>query len=106
MFQLFRTYVAIVSFGCFKVDQGCCACCNVSHLPQLPTAAAEAPCMEGSGAAGVEGHGKQESVGEWRKRAPPMRATGTGAGVWTRGSTRTSGLQCCRKPIDVMEAPR
>ena len=71
MLQLFHLDVS-------KIDSRCCVCCNVSHLPQLPTAAARAPCMEGSCAAGVEGVG---SVGEWRERALPVRAVGAGAGV-------------------------
>jgi hypothetical protein len=40
----------------------------VSHLLQPLATATEAACMEGSGAVGVEGHGKKGSVGEWRGR--------------------------------------
>jgi hypothetical protein len=113
VFQAHFSNVSAVSYICcncfiwmFQSRSRCCVCCNMSHLPQLPTAATGAPCMEGSGAADMEGHRKQESVGEWRER-PHLcvqqalaRASGRG------GSTRTSGLQCYGKPIDVMEAPR
>jgi hypothetical protein len=50
--------------------------------------------MERSGVAGVEGHGKQESLGERHEQAPPVRAAGAGASVtvgadiWTHGSVR------------------
>jgi hypothetical protein len=50
----------------------------VSHLPQPLAAATEATCMEGSGAVGVEGHGKKGSVG------------GSGAGVRTQGPSGTN----------------
>jgi hypothetical protein len=81
VFQVFSCVFACVSctyFECFsyfvrilqlfhldvsKIDSGCRACCNVSHLPQLPTAAARAPCMEGSGVASVEGAGSREAWG-------------------------------------------
>jgi hypothetical protein len=67
MFQLFRTYVAIVFIWMFlKVDRRYCVCCNMSHLSQLPAVAARVPCMEGSVAVGMEGRGKQGSMGEWR----------------------------------------
>ena len=57
-FRYFARMLQLFHLDVSKVDSRCCACCNVSHLPQLPTAAAGAPCMEGSGAAGVKGHGK------------------------------------------------
>jgi hypothetical protein len=53
----------------------------VRHLPQLPFVAAGAPCMEVSGATGVEGRGKQGSMGEWRGRAPPVRAAGASTSI-------------------------
>jgi hypothetical protein len=45
VFQLFRMNVANVSSGYFKSRSGCCTCCNVTHLPQLPVPAACASCM-------------------------------------------------------------
>ena len=91
MFQLFIRMLQLFHFDVLKVDQECCACCNVSHLSQPPAAATGAPCMEESDAAGVEGCGNQGSVREWCERAPPMRAVGAGAVSGRRGSVRTSG---------------
>jgi hypothetical protein len=67
--------VSYICCNCFyldvlKVDRGCCACCNASHLPQLPAAAARGLCMEGSGAADVEGCG---SIEAWRSGAGEPR---------------------------------
>ena len=59
MLQLFYLDVS-------KVDRGCCACCNMSHLPQLPVAVAGAPCMEGSGSAVMKGHGEAWGSGASR----------------------------------------
>jgi hypothetical protein len=64
MFKLFRTYVAIVLFECFKNRLRYYACYNVSDLLQLHVAAAGASCTEGRGAACVEGRGKEGSVEE------------------------------------------
>jgi hypothetical protein len=52
VFQLFCTNVASVSFKCFKSSLRCCTCCKVTHLPQLPAAAAWASCMHVGGAEG------------------------------------------------------
>jgi hypothetical protein len=76
MFQLFRIMLQLFHLDISKVYRECCACGNVSHLPELSAADAGASCMEGSDTAGVEGRGKQGSVGEWRGRAPPVRAAG------------------------------
>jgi hypothetical protein len=46
-----------------KVDRGCCACCSVNHLSRPPATVVGVPCMEVSGAANLEGRGKQGSVG-------------------------------------------
>jgi hypothetical protein len=84
MFRMFHLSVCMLQLfhlDILKVNRMCCACCNVSHMPQLPAAAAGAPCMEGSGAADVEACGKQESVGEWRRWAPPVRVAGVGTSV-------------------------
>jgi hypothetical protein len=57
----------------------------VRHLPQLPAATARTPCMEGISVGGMEGREKQGSVGDLRRRAPPMLAAGVGADIRTRG---------------------
>jgi hypothetical protein len=64
VFACVHAHVSYVCCTCVhldvsKVDRGCCAYCNVSHLPQL----LRALCMEGSGAAGVEGHRSREARG-------------------------------------------
>ena len=46
-----------------------------------PVVAGGAPCMERSGAVGVERRGKQGSVGEWHERASPLCVVGAGAGI-------------------------
>jgi hypothetical protein len=71
-FECFSCFVRMLQFfnlDVSKIDWGCRAYCNVSHLPQPLAAAARVLCMEGSGAAGVEGHGKQGSVGYVRASA-------------------------------------
>jgi hypothetical protein len=46
-----------------KVDRGCCACYNVSHLSRPPATVVGVPCMEVSGAANLKGRGSREAWG-------------------------------------------
>jgi len=79
MFQLFRTYIAIVSFGCFK-SRSEMLCMLQCKLPD----AVHGEWHSGS----LEGRGKH---GEWREQAPLVRAVGASAGVRHGGSVQTFG---------------
>ena len=81
LFQLFRTYVAIVSFGCFKsrFEVLCMLQCE-------PLATCHSCLLQLLGHRAWRGAAQQAwrgmgSVGEWRGRTLTVRAAGAGAGV-------------------------
>jgi hypothetical protein len=67
----------MVSFECFTSRSGVLSMLQCESL----AAAARMLCIEGGGTAGIEGRGKQGSVGEWLGRAPSVRAAGAGVGI-------------------------
>jgi hypothetical protein len=102
VFQAHVSNVSVVSYvryNCFrldvsKVDRGCCACCNMSHLPQLSVVVA-------SGAVhGGERRGRHGGSQEAGKRGEVSRA-GPASRCWRRrpDARAPSGLPL---PIPVM----
>ena len=81
MFQLFRTYIAIVSFVCFK-----------SRTKMLCMLQCELPgAVHGGERRSKRGGGRKAGKhGEWREPAPPVRAVGASAGI-REGSVQTFG---------------
>jgi hypothetical protein len=79
VFQLFRTYVASVSFRCCKSKSWCCTCCSGTHLRRPPVA------LLGSSAC----------VWVWRGRL--VRARGTKRGPATM---RAWDTERCRHPCE------
>jgi len=59
-----NVFFARIYLNVSKVNRGYYACCNMSHLPQPRAAALRVLSMEGDGAVGMEGRGKQENVRE------------------------------------------
>ena len=90
-FLLFHTYVAIISFECFKSRSGCCACCNVRHFVVAVYCSCWGVMHGGKRCSRRAGHGKQGSVGEWHRQGLPVRASGASTGVKAGTGVRKRG---------------